>query len=811
MDSRVRDTLIEMNRIPERKKQKFKTEAIQRSHAKLSQNLKSKLKLRKFNKKAKRYVPKMPNVTPPCVRGFFHEVFPFVDIMRNYSPRKSLLKDFVAGITVGIIHIPQGMAYGFLSGLPPVYGLYTSFFPVIMYFFFGSSKHISMGTFAVTSLMVGAVVERGYDQYSSETTFTSDFSELNSTQVNQTNTTTMSPVADQNFDHIKLGMAMSVTFVAGVIQLLLGIFRLGYLASFLSDPLISGFTCGAAVHVFSSQVSHLFGVPVPNYHGAFKLIYYYRDFFKNLHLTNPVTSTASVTCTFVLILIKEGINNNPTCEPDLLVPVPVELIVVVASTVISHYTKIHDEFKVEVVGHIPVGLPPMEVTHLGYVWDVIGDSFAIACISFAISYSMAKILAERNDYKINPNQELVASGVCNVFGSMCSSFCSAASLSRSLVQENAGGRSQIVGLFSSSLVLIVLLYLGPMFESLPTCILACVIIVTLKGIFKQFYDMIILWRLCKRDFTVWFVTFLATVILDVGLGLMVGIAFAFFFVLRNSLRPHMCVLGNVPGTSVYRDIATNRTVTEVPGIKIFRFESNLYFANADQFRDRLYDKTKINPRKLKSKKQKTLYKALLQRKRELELAEIEAKAEKKRTKKELEKQKSSIEEEVNKEIPVEWTEEHDQLLAKEKKELKRIFLRAWIPPIHTLIIDCSVVSYLDTVAVKVLTQIFADFKEIGIKVFLAGCREDVRDLLKRTEFYRSVDYNPIYYTVHEAVIIANELNTINLFQREPGRVDMHSIETETDIDQSLATTSGNTYSSANEPQGAESKIKQIQV
>ncbi|XP_052105599.1 solute carrier family 26 member 6-like [Mytilus californianus] len=748
MDHRIRETLVEMNRIPERKKQKFKTESIQRSHAKLSHNLKSKLKLRKFNNKAKKYVPKI-KVTPSCVRGFFHEVFPFVDIMRNYSPRKSLLKDFVAGITVGIIHIPQGMAYGFLSNLPPVYGLYTSFFPVIMYFFFGSSKHISMGTFAVTSLMVGA--------------------------------------------------------------LLLGIFRLGYLASFLSDPLISGFTCGAAVHVFSSQVSHLFGVPVPNYHGAFKLIYYYRDFFKNLHLTNPVTSTASVTCTFVLILIKEGINNNPTCEPDLLVPIPVELIVVVASTVISHYTKIHDEFKVEVVGHIPVGLPPMEVTHLGYIWDVIGDSFAIACISFAISYSMAKILAERNDYKINPNQELVASGVCNVFGSMCSSFCSAASLSRSLVQENAGGRTQIVGLFSCSLVLIVLLYLGPMFESLPTCILACVIIVTLKGIFKQFYDMVILWRLCKRDFTVWFVTFLATVILDVGLGLMVGIAFAFFFVLRNSLRPHMCVLGNVPGTSVYRDIATNRTVTEVPGIKIFRFESNLYFANADQFRDRLYDKTKINPRKLKSKKQKTLYKALLQRKRELELAEIDAKAEKKRTKKELEKQKSSIEEEVNKEIPEEWTEEHDQLLAKEKKELKKIFLRAWIPPIHTLIIDCSVVSYLDTVAVKVLTQIFADFKEIGIKVFLAGCREDVRDLLKRTEFYRSVDYNPIYYTVHEAVIIANELNTINLFQREPGRVDMHSIETETDIDLSLATTSGNTYSSANEPQGAESKIKQIQV
>lgn len=304
--------------------------------------------------------------------------------------------------------------------------------------------------------------------------------------------------------------------------------------------------------------------------------------------------------------------------------------------------------------------------------------------------------------------------------------------------------------------------------------------------------------------SVWFITFLATVILDVGLGLMVGISLAFFFVLKNSLRPHMCVLGNVPGTSVYRDIATNRTVAEVPGIKIFRFEANLYFANADQFRDRLYDKTKINPRKLKTKKQKVLYKSLLQRKREIELAEIDAKAERKRTKKELERQRNSIEEEVNKQMPEEWTEEHDQLLAKEKNELKRIFLKAWIPPIHTLIIDCSVVSYLDTVAVKVLTQIFADFKEVGIKVFLAGCREDVRELLKKTEFYRSVDYNPIYYTVHEAVVISNELNSINLFQREPPvHIDIHSIEYETEIDQSLATTSENTTnSSRHETEGA---------
>ncbi|XP_062620875.1 prestin-like, partial [Saccostrea cucullata] len=405
-------------------------------------------------------------------------------------------------------------------------------------------------------------------------------------------------------------------------------------------------------------------------------------------------------------------------------------------------------------------VPAPTLSHLSFIGDVIGDAIAVSFVAFATSYAMAKILAEKDKEEVNANQELVANGLCNVIGALFSAFCCSASLSRSLVQDNAGGKTQVVGLVSSLLVFIVIAYIGPMFSSLPNCILACIVIVTLKGMFHQFHDMMFLWKLCKRDFAVWMVTFLATVILDAGLGLMVGVIFALYFVLRNTQRPYICAMGRVPGTNAYKDLKLSRTLIQIPGIKIFRFDCNLYFANAEQFRDRLYERTGLNPRKLKRKKQRALYKAMLQRKREIELAEIEEAAAARKEKKQLLKQKSSIEEDVEKDDDDdrELTDEQQTELQLENGEMQTRFSRAWVPPVHTVVLDFSVISYVDSVAVKVLSQIIMDFKEVGIKVFLAGCREDVRKIIKKSEFYKSIDYNCLYFTIHEAVVIAQELH-----------------------------------------------------
>ncbi|GFR60242.1 sulfate transporter-like [Elysia marginata] len=490
-----------------------------------------------------------------CVGRFFKQFLPFLGIMSEYNVKNDFLADVIAGLTVGIMHIPQGMAYGQLSTLPPVFGLYVSFFPVILYFFLGTSKHVSIGTFAVVSLMVGSAVDKGLrSRELVPTSWNETVKEGNETfQVMMDN-------SDEILD-VKLKYAMAVTFAVGVLQLLLGIFRLGFLTVYLSDPLISGFTTGAACHVFTSQVKHIFGISMGRYSGAFKLVYSYRDIFMNLPETNAVTFIASLLCMVLLFVVKEYINNNPKIKPHLKMPVPIELIVVVLGTLISFFVKLEDKYEVKVVGEIPVGIPPPNLKAFPYLSEVIGDAIAIGIVAFAISVSMAKIFANKHDYAVDSNQELLAYGACNIFSSFFSSFVSAVSLSRSLVQENVGSRTQVTGLVSSVLVVVVLLVVGPYFETLPNCILASIILVALKGMFKQFLELKNLWRISIIDFAVWLITFSATALLDVDLGLLVGVVFALLTVIIRSQRPYSCILGQVPGTDIYKDISVYKVVS----------------------------------------------------------------------------------------------------------------------------------------------------------------------------------------------------------------------------------------------------------
>ncbi|KAK3579410.1 hypothetical protein CHS0354_029718 [Potamilus streckersoni] len=435
---------------------------------------------------------------------------------------------------------------------------------------------------------------------------------------------------------------------------------------------------------------------------------------------------------------------------------------IIVSTLTSYYAKLERDFGVQVVGHIPKGLPSPSVFHLRYVAEVLGDGVVIGIVAYTISYSMAKILADKHNYRINPNQELVANGICNFVGSFFSCYCCAASLSRSLVQDSAGGKTQVVSLVSSFIVLIVVLYIGPLFESLPECILASIVIVTVKGMFQQFSELKRLWGLCRKDFMVWLGTFVAVVVLDIALGLLTGVVLSLYFVLRHTQKPQMSMLGQIPGTGAYKDVNTTNEVEQVPGIKIFQFETSIYFANAEHFRDKLLEKTGLYPDKLKRKKKHAMHDILMRRKQELEQAELERKKEKEKREREG-KQSSAIE-------IVVVDKETDRLeKEREKKLILDRFVHAWQPPIKTLIIDVTVVNYIDSVAVKCLMQIVNDFKEVGIKVFLAGCKPDVRVILRQASFYSIIDYNILYYTVHEAVVIAQEINQEEM---KPSRTDV---------------------------------------
>ncbi|KAH3816869.1 hypothetical protein DPMN_118393 [Dreissena polymorpha] len=265
--------------------------------------------------------------------------------------------------------------------------------------------------------------------------------------------------------------------------------------------------------------------------------------------------------------------------------------------------------------------------------------------------------------------------------------------------------------------------------------------------------------------SVWLVTFIAVVVFDVALGLLIGIVFSLYFVLRHSQKPEMSEMGQLPETGMYNDLRVTKQVTEVPGMKIFRFETSIYFANAEHFRDRLYKKTGLLPRKLLKRKRKAMHETLQRRKRELEEMELEKK------RKAAQSPQRHYHIEVVTEAPVDPYEQQLKRAAENRLIMER-FAAAWQPPIKVIIIDLSVVNYIDSVGVKTLSSIVTQYKEVGIKTFIAGSKPDVRTMLRTADFTKTIDYSSLYSTVHEAVVIGQEIVDEEIRKNIPPREDI---------------------------------------
>ncbi|KAK3776999.1 hypothetical protein RRG08_049138, partial [Elysia crispata] len=269
-------------------------------------------------------------------------IFPFIRIMRRYQWRSDLPSDVVSGLTVGIMQLPQGMAYAMLADLPPVVGLYMSFFPVIIYFFFATSKQISMGTVAVVSLMTAGVI-------SSQTSLWREENGIDEAAMANNLT------AEWRAEEIafKISIAASISFISGLAQVGMGVLRFGFVTTYMGDAMVSGFTTGAAVHVFTSQVKYVFGIDVPRFPNLFQIINTYVRVFRELPNTNLPTLLLSVICMIVLYIVKVYVNQR--YKTKLKMPVPIELAVVVVSTLASHYGNFKDRWSIKVVGEIPAG------------------------------------------------------------------------------------------------------------------------------------------------------------------------------------------------------------------------------------------------------------------------------------------------------------------------------------------------------------------------------------------------------------------------------------------------------------------------
>ncbi|TMS02821.1 Prestin [Larimichthys crocea] len=501
---------------------------------------------------------------------------PILTWLPNYPLKQYLFSDVVSGLSTGVVQLPQGLAYAMLAALPPVYGLYSSFYPVLLYTFFGTSRHISIGTFAVISLMIGGVVVREVPD--------SMFYVL---PANGSNVTAFLDVKAR--DDRRVQVAIVLTTLVGIIQFALGLLRFGFVAIYLTEPLVRGFTTAAAVHVVISQLKYLLGVKTQRFSGPLSAIFSIKAVFSDITSTNISTLILGLGCIVFLYGIKDL---NERFKKKLPIPIPGEIIVVIVSTSISYGMSLSDDYKVDVVGEIPTGLRSPAIPEFSLLPNLVTDSFAVAIVGFSMGISLAKIFALKHGYSVDGNQELIALGLCNFISSFFQTFAITCSMSRSLVQESTGGKTQIAGLLASLVVLLVVVAIGFVFEplpqvgeavevmtqsfqsvlsdglpfvcwfahmfiilcSVPQTALAAIIMVNLIGMFKQFRDIPTLWRTSKIELVIWLVAFVASVLLGLDYGLLVAIAFAILTVIYRTQSPKNAILGHVPGTGLYCDV-----------------------------------------------------------------------------------------------------------------------------------------------------------------------------------------------------------------------------------------------------------------
>jgi len=466
---------------------------------------------------------------------------PLLEWLPKYK-KSNLLKDSIAGFTVGIILVPQAMAYAMIAGLPPVYGLYTALVPVLMYVFLGTSKQISVGPVAMDSLLVaaglGALAITGIENY--------------------------------------IAMAIFLAFLVGAIQLLLGLFKMGFLVNFLSKPVISGFTSAAAIIIIFSQLKHLLGAPIQDSNHFHQLVI---NIFQNIKATNVYDLTIGIIAILAIILLKKWNRKIPSI-----------LLVVVLGILLVYFLKLED-YGVKIAGLIPTGLPSFSVPefNLEKALDLWPMAITIALVGYLEAISIGKALEEKvEEETIEANQELLALGVSNMVGSFFQSYTSTASFSRSAINGASGAKTNLSALFGVLLVVGTLLFLTPIFYFLPNAALASIIMVSVFGLIDLDYAKQ-LWDKCKDEFAILLITFLITLFVGIPQGILIGVLSSLLLMVYRTSKPHFAILGNIKGTDYYKNV--NRFADEIinrDDLLIVRFDAQLYFGNCGFFKNQLY-------------------------------------------------------------------------------------------------------------------------------------------------------------------------------------------------------------------------------
>lgn len=511
-----------------------------------------------MNRQPARYYHK-----PKQDNGFsIQRYLPFVDWLFHYD-RKNLAGDITAGVIVAIMLVPQSMAYALLAGLPPQIGLYASIVPLIIYGLLGTSRTLAVGPVAIVSLLVASAL-----------------GQMGITDVVQ-------------YVHIAIVLALMV----GVIQIGMGLFRIGFLVNFLSHPVLSGFTSAVAIVIGLSQFKHLIGVSIPRTESTPELVI---RIIESLSTINLTVLLLSVTAMGILLYFKfflgdrlsqTNLNNAVIMSLTKLGP----LATVILGIIFVGIGGLDTAANVNVVGEIPAGLPTMGLPafDISILEDLLPFALTIAIVGYLESISVAKALASRRRQKIDANQELLAIGFSNIGAAFSGAYPVAGGVSRSMVNFTSGANTGLASIISAGLIGVTLLFLTPLFYYLPNAVLGAIIIVAVITLF-DWKTIVHTWHYSKADFVSLSVTFIAVLLIGVERGILMGIGTSLALYLWRTSRPHVAVVGQIGDTQHYRNVLRHETKT-YPNILAMRIDESLYFPNAQYLEEMVIHTLADNP------------------------------------------------------------------------------------------------------------------------------------------------------------------------------------------------------------------------
>ena len=476
------------------------------------------------------------------MEDWLKKTFKITNWISEYN-RDQFTGDIKAGLTTGMMLIPQGMAYAVIAGMPPIYGLYAGVIPLLMYPLFGTSRQLSVGPVAVDMLIVAAGVGM------------------------------ISNPANSDF----IGLVILLTMMTGVLQLLMGSFRLGALFNFFSRPVIAGFTMAAPIIIAFTQLHNLLGIRLPDTQFVLLIA---DEAIRQINRVDLHTFAWGASAIAILWFLNHTI-------PKL----PASVIVLTLGILVAWLVDLEEQ-SVEIVGAIPEGLPPISVPQLSFenMRRLLPTALTLALVQFMSVASLGKAFAKRNNYLVDSNHELVAVGASNFVGSLFSSVPVSGSFSRSAAAEQAGAKSPMSNIVTSALVVLTLLFLTPFFYYLPMPILAAIIIVSVFGLI-DINEIKFLYKAKRSEGVIATFTFFCTLLIGIQEGILLGVGASMLTMLLKYSKPAVAELGVIPGTRLFKNLERNPEAKRIEGVLILRVDASFSFINAEFFRDFILEKS----------------------------------------------------------------------------------------------------------------------------------------------------------------------------------------------------------------------------